>query len=76
MDNTGIRGSSGVVWVNVTLFCALMLFLTTVLQREVLHGSTRGVLEPGIESELHVVGSGDFSVYNFVAMVETRYWFG
>lgn len=59
MDNRGIRGSSGVVWVYVTLFCALTLFLTSIPQCVALHGSTRGVLEPGIESEFYVAGSGD-----------------
>lgn len=34
-------------------------FLTSIPQCVALHGSTRGVLEPGIESEFYVAGSGD-----------------
>lgn len=67
------------VWGNVT-FCVLctnvVLFLTSIPQCGVLHASTRGGLEPDTESELYVVGSGDFSVCDFVSAVKTRYWFG
>lgn len=52
-----------------------VLFLASILQRRVLHGSAKGAVEPDVESELYVVGSGDFSVCNFVSVVKTQYWF-
>lgn len=61
---------------DLVLCSNVVLFLTDIPQCGGLHGFTRDALEPDIESELPVVGSGGFFVCNFGRVVKTLYWFG